>query len=46
MGANPDYRENLNGRRVPATSPTGSDEYVVNPKDHADGFVVSEFFNY
>ena len=47
MGANPDHREsyslNLDGPRVPATSPTGSDGYVVNPKDHTDGFVVCEF---
>ena len=48
MGANSDHREsyslNLDGPRVPATLPTGSDGYVVNPKDHhADSFVVCEF---
>jgi len=49
MCANPDHREtytlNLDGPRVPATS-SGSDGYVVNPKDHQGGFMVCEFIYY
>jgi hypothetical protein len=48
FGANPDHREsydlNTGGPRVPAvSSATASDGYVVNPKDHADGFNVGEW---
>jgi hypothetical protein len=47
MGANPDHREsyslNMDGPRKPTD--TGSDGYVVNPKDHEDGFTVCEYLS-
>ncbi|KAG7089490.1 hypothetical protein E1B28_011170 [Marasmius oreades] len=46
MGANPDHREayslNEPGPRLPATaSDSDPDDFVVNPKDQPDGFVVN-----
>jgi hypothetical protein len=46
FAANPDHREsydiNTDGPRSPAVA--GSDGgYVVNPKDHPDGFTVGEW---
>jgi len=46
FGANPDHREsydlNADGPRLPTV--LSSDGFVVNPKDHPDGFTVGERF--
>jgi len=48
FGANPDHREsydlNTDGPRLP-TVLSSSDGFVVNPKDHPDGFTVGERFS-